>query len=203
MTSRFWIGLALLLLVPGLIFTTSCAKKRIISKPPVTPPTTAEEKARRGGPAEERARQDALAAQKAIEERRLLEERLREEASQRREREDLAELERFLNEDIHFEFDKSSLLPEAREILRRKAKWLKAHPDVLVIIEGHCDERGTSEYNVALGDRRAWSAQTYLVNLGIVPERLTTISYGEESPLDPGHNEEAWARNRRAYFAID
>ncbi len=203
MTSRFWIGLALLLLVPGLIFTTSCAKKRIISKPPVTPPTTAEEKARRGGPAEERARQDALAAQKAIEERRLLEERLREEASQRREREDLAELERFLNEDIHFEFDKSSLLPEAREILRRKAKWLKAHPDVLVIIEGHCDERGTSEYNVALGDRRAWSARSYLVNLGIAPERLTTISYGEERPLDPGHNEEAWARNRRAHFAID
>lgn len=203
MTSRFWIGLSLLLLIPGLIFTTSCAKKRIISKPPVTPLTTAEEKARRGGLAEERARQEALAAQKAIEEQRLLEERLQEETSQRREREDLAELERFLNEDIHFEFDKSSLLSEAREILRRKAKWLKAHPDVLVIIEGHCDERGTSEYNVALGDRRAWSAQTYLVNLGIVPERLTTISYGEECPLDPGHNEEAWARNRRAHFAID
>ena len=202
MTSRFWIGLALLLLIPGLIFTTSCAKKRIISEPLLTPFATTEEKVR-GGLAEERARQDALAAQKALEEQRLLEERLREEARQHREREYLAERERFLNEDIHFEFNKSSLLPEAQEILRRKAKRLNAHPDVLVIIEGHCDERGTSEYNVALGDRRAWSAQTYLVNLGIAPERLTTISYGEESPLDPGHNEEAWARNRRAHFAID
>ena len=203
MRSNFWIGFALLFVITGFIFTTSCAKKEIISKPPVTPFATAEEKARRGIMAEERARQETLAAQKAIEEQRLLEERLREEDRQRRERRNLAELERFLNEDIHFEFDKSRLLPEACEILRRKAKWLKAHPDVLVIIEGHCDERGTSEYNVALGDRRVWNAKTYLLNLGIAPERLITISYGEESPLDPGHNEEAWARNRRAHFAID
>jgi peptidoglycan-associated lipoprotein len=198
MRSNFWIGFALLFVIIGLIFTTSCAKKKIISKPPATQFATAEEKARRGGLAEERARQEALA-----EKQRLLEERLREEDRQRRERRNLDDLERFLSEDIHFEFDKSSLLPEACEILRRKAKWLKAHPDVLVIIEGHCDERGTSEYNVALGDRRAWSARSYMVNLGIASERLTTISYGEEMPLDPGHNEEAWARNRRAHFAID
>ena len=202
MTSRFWIGFTFLLVITGLIFTTSCANKKIISKPPVTPFATAEEKGRRGGLAEERARQDALAAQKALEEQRLLEERLREEARQRREHEDLAELERFFSEDIHFEFNKSRLLPEAQEILRRKAKWLNAHPDVSVIIEGHCDERGTSEYNMALGDRRAWSAQSYLVNLGIAHERWTTISYGEERPLDPGQNKEAWARNRRAHFLI-
>ena len=94
------------------------------------------------------------------------------------------------------------LLPEAREILWHKAKWLTAHPGISVIIEDHCDERGTSEYNIALGDRRARRAKSYLVDLGIVPERLTTISYGEESPLDPRHDEEAWAKNRRGHFVI-
>ena len=78
-----------------------------------------------------------------------------------------------------------------------------AHPDVSVIIEGHCDERGTSEYNMALGDRRAQSAKSYLVDLGIGSRRLMTISYGEERPLDPSHNERAWAKNRRDQFVIE
>jgi len=78
-----------------------------------------------------------------------------------------------------------------------------AHTGVSVIIEGHCDERGTSEYNMALGDRRARRAKTYLVDMGIVAERLATISYGEEKPLDPRNNEEAWAKNRRGHFDID
>ncbi len=202
MTNRFWVVLALLLVIPGLIFAASCEKKEVQSEPAVTPATTAEEETEARRLAEEKARQEALAAQKALEEQRLLEERFREEARQRREREELAERNRFLNEDIHFEFDKSRLLPEAKEILWRKAEWLMAHPDVTVIIEGHCDERGTNEYNMALGDRRAESAKSFLVDLGIALERLTTVSYGEERPLDPRHNKEAWAKNRRAHFVI-
>jgi len=116
---------------------------------------------------------------------------------------EFAERERFLNKDIHFEFDKSRLLAKAKRILRRKAKWLTAHPGVSVIIEGHCDERGTNEYNMALGDRRARSTKTFLIDLGIARNRLTTISYGEERPLDYRRNEESWAKNRRAHFVID
>ncbi|MCK4485858.1 MAG: peptidoglycan-associated lipoprotein Pal [Desulfobacterales bacterium] len=203
MTNRFWAGLALLLVIPGLIFTASCAKKEVKSEPAVTPATSAEEEAEARRLAKEKASQEALAAQKALEEQRLLEERLREEARQRKEREELAARHRFLKEDIHFEFDRSRLIPEAKEILRCKAEWLVAHPAVTVIIEGHCDERGTNEYNMSLGDRRAESAKSFLVDLGIAPERLTNVSYGEERPLDPGHNEEAWAKNRRAHFVID
>ena len=77
------------------------------------------------------------------------------------------------------------------------------HQDVTVTIQGHCDERGTNEYNLALGDRRADSTKTFLVDLGISASRLTTVSYGEERPVDPRHNEEAWAKNRRAHFVID
>jgi peptidoglycan-associated lipoprotein len=186
MTNRFWRGLALLLVIPVLMFAASCAKKPVVSEPAVTLG------------AEEEAEAKRLAAE---EEARALEvERLRE---QTRERKELAERERFLNEDIHFEFDRSSLLPEAKKILRRKAKWLRAHHDVSVIVEGHCDERGTSEYNMALGDRRARRAKSFLVDLGIARERLTTISYGEERPLDPRHNKVSWAKNRRAHFVTD
>jgi peptidoglycan-associated lipoprotein len=105
-------------------------------------------------------------------------------------------------EDIHFEFDKSSLTPEAQGILKKDADWLKRNSSVVVEVEGHCDERGTIEYNLALGDRRAKSARDFLVNLGISTSRMRTISYGKEMPLDPGHNEAAWAKNRRAHFTI-
>jgi peptidoglycan-associated lipoprotein len=106
-------------------------------------------------------------------------------------------------EDIYFEFDKSTLTAQAKESLVKKAEWLRSRKDVKVIIEGHCDERGTNEYNLALGDRRAASTKTFLVDLGIAPSRLTIISYGEERPLISGHNEEAWAKNRRAHFGIE
>ena len=106
-------------------------------------------------------------------------------------------------EDIYFEFDKSTQTPQAKETLVKKAKWLSTNKDVRVVIEGHCDERGTNEYNLALGDRRAASTKTFLVDLGITPSRLTIVSFGEERPLASGHNEEAWAKNRRAHFGIE
>ena len=108
-----------------------------------------------------------------------------------------------MEEDIHFDFDKYNLTPTAQENLLRKAEWLRANPDVTVTIEGHADERGTNEYNLALGDRRADSAKAFLVNLGISASRLTTISYGEERPLCNEQNEECWAKNRRGNFVLN
>lgn len=101
---------------------------------------------------------------------------------------------------IHFNFDKYTLTPAAMDILAKNAAYIKAHPGLKVRVEGYCDERGSDEYNLALGQRRAEAAKKYLVSLGIAPDRLSVISYGEEMPLDPRHNEEAWAKNRRDEF---
>ena len=108
-----------------------------------------------------------------------------------------------MQEDIYYEFDKSTLTPTAQDNLLRKAEWMRENPNATVTIEGHCDERGTNEYNLALGDRRAESAKAFLTDLGIDASRLTTISYGEERPVDPRSDEEAWAKNRRAHFVVD
>ena len=108
-----------------------------------------------------------------------------------------------MQEDIYFEFDKSTLTPSAQDNLLRKAEWLRENADATITIEGNCDERGTNEYNLALGDRRAESAKAFLVDLGIDSARISTISYGEERPVDPRHNEEAWAKNRRDHFVVN
>lgn len=108
----------------------------------------------------------------------------------------------FQNQDIYFDFDKYDLRTDARTTLDRKASFLNQNSSVRVQIEGHTDERGTNEYNLALGERRANAAKQYLTTAGISAGRLSTISYGEERPLDPGHNEAAWARNRRDHFVI-
>lgn len=103
-------------------------------------------------------------------------------------------------EKIHFDFDQYTLSAEAQAILVNNADYLKANPDQKVRIEGHCDERGSDEYNLALGQRRAMAAKNFMVSLGIAPERLSVISYGEEMPLDPSATESAFALNRRAEF---
>ena len=108
----------------------------------------------------------------------------------------------FENADIHIDFDKFSLTSEAREILAKKASWLQNYTNVKIRIEGYCDERGSNEYNMALGERRANSAMEYLVTAGVEASMISTISYGKEKPPDPGHNEDAWAKNRRAHFRI-
>lgn len=105
-----------------------------------------------------------------------------------------------IGEMIFFEFDRSDLREDARSTLQRKAEALRQFPEVDVRIEGHADERGTIEYNLALGERRADSARRYLIDLGIDPDRMTTVSYGEERPMTPGSNEAAWADNRRDEF---
>ena len=104
------------------------------------------------------------------------------------------------NQDIHVDFDTYDLRPDARAILERKAAFLKENGSVRTQIEGHCDERGTSAYNLVLGECRAHAATQYLATAGINAARLSTMSYGKERPLDPGHNEVAWAKNRRDTF---
>jgi peptidoglycan-associated lipoprotein len=101
---------------------------------------------------------------------------------------------------IYFDFDKSNLKPEAKKNLDKTAAWLSKKPTVNIKVEGNCDERGTNEYNMALGERRSNTAKEYLVKLGVSAARLETVSWGEEKPLDPGHNEAAWAKNRRDDF---
>ncbi len=107
-----------------------------------------------------------------------------------------------LLKDIHFDFDKYDIRPGDASILNENAALLKKYPNVKIQVEGHCDERGTVEYNLALGERRASSTKNYLVSLGIPPARISTISYGKEKPLDPGHDEAAWAKNRRAHTIV-
>lgn len=103
---------------------------------------------------------------------------------------------------VYFEFDKFSLTSQARNILNSNAAWLKDHPEISVQLAGHCDERGTEEYNQVLGENRAISVKKYLVTLGIDSDRVFTISYGETMPANPGHTEEAWAQNRRVEFKV-
>jgi len=103
---------------------------------------------------------------------------------------------------VYFDFDKSNLNPTEKEKLDKTSAWLSDNPEANLRIEGHCDERGTSEYNLALGERRANSAKKYLINLGNDPQKISTISYGEENPADPAHNKDAWSKNRRDEFKI-
>jgi peptidoglycan-associated lipoprotein len=109
---------------------------------------------------------------------------------------------KFEGKPIYFDFDKSFIKPEYRPVLEEKAGLLKDNPNIHIRIEGNCDERGTNEYNIALGERRANSAKSFLVSLGISPDRLETISYGEERPLFLGHDEDSWSKNRRDDFLI-
>ena len=103
--------------------------------------------------------------------------------------------------DVHFDYDSSRISDQARSEIEYNVRVLRDNPDVRVQLEGHCDERGTAEYNLALGAERAKSAKGVLISLGIAASRIETISYGEEVPLDPGHSESAWAKNRRVHFS--
>jgi len=104
--------------------------------------------------------------------------------------------------DVHFDFDKYDIRPGDAKTLDGNAGWLKSNPNHLVLIEGHCDERGTNEYNLALGERRAKSTMNYLVSQGVQASRITIISYGEERPVCTQKTEECWAQNRRAHFLV-
>jgi peptidoglycan-associated lipoprotein len=103
---------------------------------------------------------------------------------------------------MYFALDSSEVGPEGQQVLQANAAVLKKYPTMQITIEGHCDERGTAEYNLALGERRALAAKNYLVSLGIPADKVKTVSYGKEFPFDAGHDENAWSKNRRAHFVI-
>jgi peptidoglycan-associated lipoprotein len=208
MRKKLWIYLALLVVIPGLMFTVSCAKKVTQAEKTVVDNTTGDQPVADTSAriAEEKAAQEEAARQWEM----ANEEEIKAEAAAAaaaREEERMQELaaakQMFENEDIYFDFDSSALQTMAREVLQRKADYMFEVGDASIIIEGHCDERGTEAYNIALGDRRAESAKAFLVDIGIDPSRMTTISYGEERPVDPASNAEAWAKNRRVHFVIE
>jgi len=136
-----------------------------------------------------------------IGESNLTEQQIKERAMKQQEqlKEDIAKFE---NHDIHFDFDDYKIKADDIPYLESLASWLKEHPGLRIIVQGHCDERGSDMYNLALGEKRATAVKDFLVTMGISPNRITCISYGEERPIDPRHNEEAWAKNRRCHFVI-
>lgn len=190
MRSKGWLAVALVMVLPIMLFTASCSKQAAQTK---SESTTGPEVQK----AEAQKAQDRP-AEEAKPDRQLEADRLQAETAARE-----AALAAFVGENIHFDFDSFLLSDRARQILVAKAEYLRTNPDITVIVEGHCDDRGTNEYNVALGERRAQSVKTFLVNLGIDTNRLNTVSYGEERPIAMGHDEASLAENRRAQFVID
>lgn len=196
MTKKIWILLTLMMVLPAMTLMASCAKKKIYSDPSGT--QASDDAAR----AAEKARQDALARQRGFDEQRLKDQAAGRAGGGGLDAGGSATRSSFVSEDIYFEYDSAVLVPEARDVLKRKAEWMRSNSNVSVIVEGHTDSRGTVEYNIALGERRAESALSFLVDLGIPASRLTSVSYGKEKPIDPGQNEAAWAKNRRVHFEI-
>ena len=217
MQKKCWICMALLLVIPGLLFTASCAKKTVKTESSMTEMTSQEKQTHQAEIeknkkewADYQAQKAAEEKQRAMEEERLRAQRMRDErlAEERRQAEIDARIETakkttFLKELILFDFDSAVLSSTAQYRLTRKAEYLNQNSGVKIIIEGHCDNRGTNEYNLALGERRAEAAKAFLVDLGVSASRLTTISYGEERPFAKGAYEGAWAKNRRAHFVIE
>jgi peptidoglycan-associated lipoprotein len=189
--------IALAFICSSFLLMTSCAKKQIQVSEPVQPATQevkaeGDEAAKAAEEAKSTSEQEARA--EAERQARLRELKMAQKLAD--------EIRNFESENIYFAFDKSDLTDESQTTLREKANWLRANGDYSVTISGNCDERGTAEYNLALGERRAHAAKEFLVALGISENRLATISYGEERPVDPGHKEEAWAKNRNDQFTL-
>lgn len=191
----FKIGLVILM-IGLLVAVSACSKKEPRLDPMEQYPSETETGAATDAQAD---------AGQALTEEELRAQRLQEQEAMRKQEEmrmkEKARMQ-FVNEDIYFNFDDATLNADARAVLKEKVSWLRENPNVSVLIEGHCDERGTEEYNIALGQRRAQSVKTFMVNAGVSASRLSTISYGEERPVDFSSNESAWAKNRRAHFRI-
>jgi peptidoglycan-associated lipoprotein len=190
MRNKGWFAMALVVILAGMFFSVSCTKKAV---------KTQQESMT--GPEVQKAPDKT--AEEAKPDGRLAEDRLRTEAAAREAAAREAALKAFVGQNIHFAFDSFLLTDQARQILIGKAEYLRTNPDIHFTVEGHCDDRGTSDYNIALGDRRAESVRKFLVNLGIDGNRLDTVSYGEERPIAMGHDEASWAENRRAQFVIN
>jgi len=179
MRKNVWFAIALVMILPVMLLTVSCSKKVMQTEPVSTT-------------------QRDVQKESDDQSGRLQEDRLRAEASARE-----AARTAFVNENIHFAFDSFVLSDQAQRILNSKADYLNTNSGVTVTVEGHCDDRGTETYNIALGERRAESVKKFLVDLGVSANQLNTVSYGEERPIAMGQDEASWAKNRRAQFAVN
>ncbi len=196
-----WTGLIMLTIIIALLVSVGCAKKGAVNVSEQKPAAVAEK--------------SASQAQVAPEAKAAAIGKPGEKGAGVPEKEQLAESERTKIKEaaatvspvegfdyIYFDYDKYNIRPEYRAALGKLADWLKANSGYNVRIEGNCDERGTAEYNLALGEKRATSAMDYLKKLGVSAGNMTIISYGKERPIDPGHNEESWAKNRNDHFIV-
>jgi peptidoglycan-associated lipoprotein len=176
--------------VAVMILVGACAKKPVATPLPAPPPTASAPPVRPAPPAPERVEESLPVPQQP----------LAEDSIANRSLDDLNRESPL--KPAFFPLDSSELDDDGRAIVSANADILKKYATWQITIEGHCDERGTAEYNLALGERRAVAVKTYLVSLGVSPERLRTVSYGKEFPFEPGHSEDAWSKNRRAHFVI-
>ena len=181
-----------LLLIFGLMFAGCGSKKVVQPEQPAAPETQRQPTV---SPGQRAGTMPETGPSENITERRLAGIETREERPKYKE-------EGGVFEDIHFDFDKYEIQESAKPVLQKIASWLLKNPSAKILVEGHCDQRGTSEYNLALGDRRARAVRDYLVALGVPSGRIEMISYGKENPLCMENTEECWAKNRRAHFII-
>lgn len=191
MNKKVWMFLMLGLVITGLMFTSACSKKQVKADDSIQQDTSAADKAKMDEEARKRAEDERL--RKLAEEERLR--KLNEGKGQVG-----GTIETIIAERIYFEYDRADLKPEAQEILKKKAEAIMKSGGSAITIEGNCDERGTNEYNMALGERRAKSARDFLVKLGVPANKLKIISYGEERPAADCHDDNCWSKNRRDEF---
>jgi peptidoglycan-associated lipoprotein len=200
-------GLVLVLVLCFGLILAGCPKKTVMKDEPAVKKTEDAARLEAERAAKEQAEKEAREREAA----RIKEEEARKAKEKEFEKSLVAKkqpgiegevLESKLLKDIYFNYDKYDVRPEDMQAMKDNASLLLKYASVKIQIEGHCDERGTAEYNLALGERRAESAKKYLISQGVSANRLSTISYGKEMPADPKHNEEAWAKNRRSHFVI-
>jgi peptidoglycan-associated lipoprotein len=185
MCSSSWKYAALVFLVVSLV-ATGCSKKQTVKSDAEAGAPAAGEAAMKEAPAKEAPAEPVMTAKQAEAARGVA----------------VTEEKPSPFADVRFDFDKSDLRDDAKRTCQEVAAYMKKNPGRKLLVEGHCDERGTAEYNMALGDRRATSVKNYLVSLGVPTTALSTVSFGKERPLDPANTEDAWAKNRRAHFVL-
>ena len=191
MKRQLLMNLMMAVLVVGLLTLAACSKPQVADPGNVNQGQSGETDSERAA---------RLDAEKVA---RLEAERIKaQQLDDQRQAEITQAKSRFLNQNILFDYDSAELTGQAKVLLRKKADWLQVNPSETVMIEGHCDERGTTVYNLALGERRANTVRSYLVDLGVSARRLGTVSYGEEKPLDPAPTAAAYRINRRAQFVV-
>lgn len=196
-----FVAIAIVLSI-SVLFVFGCAQKAAVKETSEEKQVVAEKKA----PAQVESDADKAAREKALREAQLREQerqKAEQERAAKKQAAEAAAVSPLAGFDfIYFDFDKYAVSSESREILKKVADWLNANPNAGLLIEGNTDERGTVEYNLALGERRAKAAMDYLITLGIDKNRISTVSFGKEKPVDPNHTEEAWAKNRNAHFVV-